>query len=495
MLRTVDLIKDVEEKYVPMLKKVNITDFTKCIAQFAGIHINDVSDSSIREYLLTWAKNKYRFFELLGNKLVYDTDIKYRDDDRDSIVNAYEDLGMKFPAYAYWLEAFEEMKTNKIDTDELSYCDNERIERLFPHLSIEGSSVTYFFKKYLSAPDELVTDIGRIYENKEIEAKYTISIDPVDMMLASENPYSWNSCYRLEIDNDGIHADGCLAAILDDSSLITYIWNNEGKFNLQGNYDFKSIRYKRMRQWISVSPNWDAIHFNMIYPGKNSYPNDFRQKLRVIVENLVNEDVTWKKNETYALDCYREFEYGYGEYDNDRIYYIKDTKPKAWTVFNERIVCPDGCGDYLPGSDEADVNYNGKGFIAGNFDYDYDYYNNDDDEYDEEEEEETSTTTEITETPFHFHTNMYYTSTGNNISAREIVSYEDIKNRTNIEFNFDDDEQWNRTHPMYVTQETYDKLKEENFGFDIISFYGRPMVIVHQYEMSFATGGNGDQAE
>lgn len=490
MLRTVDLIKDVEEKYVPMLKKVNITDFTKCIAQFAGIHINEVSDDSIREYLLTWAKNKYRFFELLGNKLVYDTDIKYRDDDRYSIVNAYEDLGMKFPAYAYWLEAFEEMRTNKIDTNELSYCDSERIEKLFPHLSIEGSSVTYFFKKYLSAPDELVTGIGRIYENKEIEAKYTISIDPVDMMLASENPYSWNSCYRLEIDNDGIHADGCLAAILDDSSLITYIWNNEGKFNLQGNYDFKSIRYKRMRQWISISPNWDAIHFNMIYPGKNSYPNDFRQNLRGIVENLVNKDVIWKKNEFYSLDCYREFEYGYGEYDTDRIYYIKDTKPKTWTVFNERIVCPDGCGDYLPGSDCEDADYNGNGFIAENFDYDYDYYNNnDDDEYDEEEEEKEEVSTA---TGSYFHTNIYYTHTGNNISANEIVSYEDIKRRTNIVFNFDDDEQWNRTHPIYITQETYDKLKEENLGVDIISFYGRPIEIVHQYGMAFVMSGNGD---
>lgn len=371
MLLRQDLIKDVEEKYVPMLKMVNIVDFTKCIAQFAGIHIKEVKDEVIKEYLLKWAKNKYKFFELLGNKLVLDTDIKYSNTEANVNNEGYCELSMQYPAYALWLDIFKNVRKNKINTDyDLTYREIDRIKQLFPHLSLEGSSVTYFFKKYLNAPDELVTAIGRIYENQEIEAKYTISIDPIDMMLASENPYGWTSCYRLEVDNDCIHADGCLAAILDDSSLITYIWNNEGKFNLQGNYDFKSVRYKRMRQWIAISPDMNAIHFNMIYPGKSSYPNDFCKKLRTIVENLINSEATWKRNETFSLDCYREYGYGYSEYDSDRIYYIADTKPKSWNVFNEQIICPCGCGDYLPGSepeDDEEVEYNGNGFIAENF--------------------------------------------------------------------------------------------------------------------------------
>ena len=90
-----------------------------------------------------------------------------------------------------------------------------------------------------------------IFENDTITGTYTISIDPVDMMLASENPYNWQSCYRLETPNEASHADGCLAAILDSSSLITYIWDKEGKFNLY-NHDLKCIRYKRIREWIAI---------------------------------------------------------------------------------------------------------------------------------------------------------------------------------------------------------------------------------------------------
>lgn len=543
MLLKQDLIEGVEEKYVPMLKMVNIVDFTKCIAQFAGIHIKEVKDEVIKEYLLKWAKNKYKFFELLGNKLVLDIDIKYSNTEANIKNERYRELGMQYPAYALWLDIFESVERNKINVScDLFYKDIERIKQLFPHLSLEGSSVTYFFKKYLNAPDELVTAIGRIYENQEIEAKYAISIDPIDMMLASENPYGWTSCYRLEIDNDCIHADGCLAAILDDSSLITYIWNNEGKFNLQGNYDFKSIRYKRMRQWIAISPDMNAIHFNVIYPGKSNYPNDFYKKLRTVVENLINGEATWKRNETFSLDCYREYGYGYSEYDSDRIYYIADTKPKSWSVFNEQIICPCGCGDYLPGSepedDEEAIEYNGNGFIAENFSVlvdeeddghycDYTdgtcYAENCDNcpiwnrehavcaetgencqnccEAEENGDFDPEVTNEVprgehckgcplakyhckkeepTTTESRFHRTIFFTSSGlNHISPNEIISYEDIKNHN---FNYDFD--GNCYKPLYVTQETYNQLKTDNFGRDVFTAYGRPIETAYPVDIT-----------
>ena len=203
-----------------------------------------------------------------------------------------------------------------------------------------------------------------------VEGIYTISIDPVDMMLASENPYNWQSCYRLAVDNDCSHADGCMAAILDDSSLITYVWNREGKFSLYNEYEFKNVRYYRMREWISISPNQTAIHFNAIYPGKR-YSEDFEKSLRKIVEDLVNKDATWKKNDYWDTNCNREQPYGYGEFDCYRIYKIKDAKDEIWETYNEQILCPCGCGDYLAGSDWDDdydgYEYNGEGFIAENF--------------------------------------------------------------------------------------------------------------------------------
>ena len=62
MLKMNKLVEGVEEKYIPMLKMVNIVDFTKCIAQFSGLKLSSIKDEVIKDYLLTWAKNKYRFF-------------------------------------------------------------------------------------------------------------------------------------------------------------------------------------------------------------------------------------------------------------------------------------------------------------------------------------------------------------------------------------------------------------------------------------------------
>ena len=66
MLLTKNLIENVDEKYIPMLKEVNIPEFTKCIAEFSGLQITQVSDSQIKDYLLTWARNKYRFYKVFS---------------------------------------------------------------------------------------------------------------------------------------------------------------------------------------------------------------------------------------------------------------------------------------------------------------------------------------------------------------------------------------------------------------------------------------------
>ena len=371
MLLKKDLLKSVDEQYRPMLKEVNIPDFTKCIAQFSGLHISKVADSAIQDYLIKWAKNKYHFYKLLGNKLRYDTDIQYEDDNQESRRADLLELAKEYPAYSLWIYEFTEVSNNKIEELDLSYSFKSTVKELFPKHSIIGMSLTHFFKNYLSAPDELVTKIGRVFENKEIEANYTISIDPVDMMLASENPYNWTSCYRL---SEGCHGDGTLAAMLDTNSLITYIWNKEGDFSLYGNYMFKSIRYKKIRQYVSISPSMNSIHFNIAYPGK-SYLNSFERLLRSKVEDLVDKNATWINNSRclpcYMSECDRKYKYGYGEFGKEYIYIRKFSKEEKWETYDEEIICPCGCGNYLYGSEAIDelgneVQYNDDGFTSEN---------------------------------------------------------------------------------------------------------------------------------
>ena len=72
MKKTQEIIENLDlierEQFAPMLKQVNIPDFYKCIAQFSGLKISEVSDKAIENYLITWCRNKYRFFKMLGNK-------------------------------------------------------------------------------------------------------------------------------------------------------------------------------------------------------------------------------------------------------------------------------------------------------------------------------------------------------------------------------------------------------------------------------------------
>lgn len=377
MLNRKELIERNDKKYEEMFKQISIPDFTKTIAQFSGMNIQDVSEDVIFRYLSLWAKNKYRFFEMMGNKIRIDKPIEYVNCDLD-IRNDIRELETQYPGYAIWLDGFKGIRKNKIEDEyDLGYDTRDWINSLFSDCRISGMTMTHFFKKYLQAPDELITAIGRIFEHERISAKYTISIDPVDMMLASENPYGWTSCYRLSDNNDASHADGCLAATLDSSSLITYVWNNEGKFSFYNAFEFKNIRYKRMRRWISINNTFNAIHFNMIYPGKSAYPEEFDSLLRNIIEEYVcdytKEENKWSRNESWRTDCSRTFGYGYGEYNSDYIYVLTRDKEKEfnWEVFNEAIECPCGCGCTLPCSDSCEddgYRYNGAGFRYENFD-------------------------------------------------------------------------------------------------------------------------------
>ena len=367
MLKRNNLIAAAGEEYASMISKINIPEFTKCIAQYANIPIQQLKDEVICEYLVNWAHNKKFMYDFMGGNIKVDMPITYIDEDRD-YENKFLEIAQKYPVYYPWLNMFKNSSSNKIESSCFPYSTRTLIEDAFPGYHAEGTSITRFFKSKLDAPDELVTDIGRVWENARVDATFTISIDPVDIMLSSENPYNWTSCYRLENDFEESHADGCLAGVLDSATMITYIWNNEGKFTLYNKYEFKNIRYKRMRMTIGVNHDFTAIHFNLIYPGKSDYSDSFnkmiRDKVETYVANQLNKDNIWIKNQDPYFHCRRiHDEYGYSEYDGDKVYLLKDT-PEGYdeiNVYDTAIKCPCGCGEVYIGNDNPNYNYSGYG--------------------------------------------------------------------------------------------------------------------------------------
>lgn len=377
MIKTIEVINKLDlidrEKYADMLKQVNIPDFYKCIAQFSGLRMNNISDETIANYLITWARNKYFIWKAFGDKTQVDMPISYLKNYDDNY-QAWEDIIKEYPVFYFWCSELKKCKENRVLTRALSWSMINVLESYFPEARDGKISITHFFKKCLNAPDDLVTKIGRIYENNKIDATYTLSIDPTDMMLSSENPYDWDSCYRLELGRDDSHADGCMAQTLDKSSICTYLWSNHGKFKLYDSFEFKDIRYKRMRMTIAVSDTLEAIHFNRIYP--NDRDEDFtkllRDKVETLFANYLGKENKWKHTcfpSDYEIE--RKYPYGYSEYDSNRVYTLSsanDESAGTFYIFNEPIKCACGCGNILPGSygEEEEWYNNGDGFIYEN---------------------------------------------------------------------------------------------------------------------------------
>ena len=405
MLKTKTLIDKLGKEYEPMLKKVDIPNFTKCIAQYSGIDMKELKDEVIEGYLTTWAENKKHFFDLFGD-LVVDIPIEYIDKNTKTTEKIMQ-IARQYPAYYYWCEIFNCQTENKIDFGELPYDFRSReIEDIFPGYRIDGTTITHFFKEKLKAPDEVVTAIGRVFEHNKVSAIYTLSIDPVDIMTSSENPYKWTSCYRLEHPFRGSHADGCLAGVLDHDTIISYIWNKSGKLSLYNKYELKDVRYKKVRMTIAVNNTLNAIHFNEIYPWKTNTPDDFRKMLRDKVETYFAEKAglknLWSHLDRYIgdknnydfisyLHIYREYsEYGYGEYGSDHVYFIKGQEYyEPFQIYNKEIMCPCGCGSTYIGSDTDEDEYDYDGYGHTNEHYDesdedtwdeWRVYDNDDDE-------------------------------------------------------------------------------------------------------------------
>jgi len=371
MLTKKTLIDKLGEEYTPMVNKISIPDFTKCIAQYSGLSMTELKDEIIEEYLIRWARNKKYLFDFFGGELRVDMPITYRDEQRDYKEKMLE-VGRKHVVFYPWLEIFSNHCDNKIRYQNIGWDERKMLDEIFPTIA-EGTSITHFFKSKLNAPDEVVTEIGQVFENAELNATYTLSIDPVDIMLSSENPYNWTSCYRLENFSDS-HADGCLAGVLDKATVISYVWTDAGKFMLYNKYDFKNIRYKRLRITLAFNETFNAVHFNSVYPWKRDCSEQFMKMIRNKVETFICEKTgkenLWRKS-TYddKLNAYRQHgEYGYSEYHNDNVWVLKNDEFHApFDIYCDDIVCPCGCGEKYCGSDEDYMEYNGDGHINENW--------------------------------------------------------------------------------------------------------------------------------
>lgn len=362
MLKTEELLEGIEEKYHEMLKKVNFVDFTKCVATAANLPLERISNEAIKEYLHTWAKNKFHIFEIFGNQIEMTTDVNVEKDTL-SIEQELEDKVYK--KYCRYVSLLEELCGRKGSSDYIKSILENKVK-----FGLSDYLINFFGEKKIKLPcywdknpvdlkltkalstlgveDGLINELGSIIENKSMASKYTVSIDPIDIMLASVSKYKWTSCYNLE---EGSYRDGCFAAVVDKTTMIGICWTNKDTIFLDNKkYSIKDIKQKRRRHWILLNENGKELTFFQTYPNDDRTANKiFREACEGMIAKQLEITDKWA---TTQVQVNRVYSYGYDERDRGDFVTVihetlKEQKMEEIEYYTDTFNCPCGCGSFI----------------------------------------------------------------------------------------------------------------------------------------------------
>lgn len=297
--------KGIEE----MISKVDIDTFIKIIQCRVS---DEVSDKSIlgditrewaNSFLQDWAKAKYRFYKLFGNRLTFDIETEYTPTENDGS-NILNNLKNKFPLYSYILDKIHPrcVIDNRIYITKIgsSFGDDSRV--------VDGMSFTKFISLFEN--DKLNIEVSKIYQSKS-KAKLTISIDPCDYLTVSVNKSGWHSCHNFF---DGCYKNAGLSYMLDKTTLVSYCGGDKINYT----YNLRKFEWnsKSWREMIYISENNSAMVFSRQYPyDDNRYSKAIREALEELIANKYEVPNIWKK--VISSDIYTDVESISGLFYND----------------------------------------------------------------------------------------------------------------------------------------------------------------------------------
>lgn len=270
------------------------------IGQIAKELTNDVC----KQYLRTWAKNKYAWYLALGRKLKIEIPIEFERGEQDwkQEINILSEV---FPLYAYIIHdlSWRCFRDNRYDGGRI-YDKDKRVKA--------GMNLTSFFALYNN--DELNIEISKLYQNKG-QMNLCISIDPVDFLTTSINKSGWRSCHNFY---DGEWRQAPMAYMQDSTSAISYAYDKNIDYN---EYRFKfTTNSKRWRQMIY----WDARSSMVVFSRQYPYSSDnitfkVRELLEAKLSKLYDCPNKWYiYNHVGKLDsCVERAGYVYNDVENE----------------------------------------------------------------------------------------------------------------------------------------------------------------------------------
>lgn len=198
-------------------------DYSNIKEQFDKIisYSQNIKNPQTDKLFANWAINKEYFYNLFGQKLIYEYPEKVvfeldADAKQERLFNFYSLLE---EVYGYTELAKFVLQQAQGFFDNLTVCD---------FITLNGKKIKAGTKlvksfKYFAIDNRSLHDIqseaSRIIQENKVEGTLCFSIHPLDFLSLSENTYNWRSCHAL----DSEYRSGNLSYMQDSTTVICYL--------------------------------------------------------------------------------------------------------------------------------------------------------------------------------------------------------------------------------------------------------------------------------
>lgn len=365
-----------DEEIEKMISLVKIDTFTKIIKNRLyqempsadRKHLEDYGRKWAKEYLKRWARAKYRFYKIFGDKLTVTKEVEVKPD-KNTIKNKWDEIINEFPLLRYSLSNIptDWIREDTIYANGSYFFDSKEVK--------SGMNFTKFItlfenKKLDIAVSKLYQDLGK--------TKLHLSIDPIDYLTVSINKSGWQSCHHFF---DGCYRNAGLSYMFDYCTFVSFTSNKDTTYtNCNMPFTWNS---KGWRQMVYSARKSSATVFSRQYPYNSDELSKYvRETYEELVCKYFNCESKWKvfQSEMSAdVDVFRTDDVENLYNDVKEGYGHKVVKNKADIRYDEEIGIPIG-SEYGAFNRDYTV-YGGEDYLW----YGKEEYDEYDEEYDEDE--------------------------------------------------------------------------------------------------------------
>lgn len=236
----------------------------------------DIPCCEIDELMENWQTNKRKFFNIFGEKLIYEVPetITFHLDEK-ARRNSIDE-------FIYIIDRYcnNTLFADFIDSNRETFFDN-KVSNVWDSMKDKipmGMKLAKAFKFFIDDEkllDDIQTRYSRVVQEDKIEGTLCFSIHPLDYLSSSENTYNWRSCHAL----DGEYRAGNLSYMSDNSTVICYL-RGADNVKLPSFPDHVLWNSKKWRMLLHFSE-----YNNMIFAGR-SYPFDSEAGMNIVRQNI-----------------------------------------------------------------------------------------------------------------------------------------------------------------------------------------------------------------